>query len=94
VNVPGELEQHKSHRWTHHGILAYAQTSELLTLLPQDAGTAAALVYVDGYSLTEAADIMKKSRFAVARLLNQARRIAAAGRVSVVVPELPGDNRR
>jgi RNA polymerase sigma factor (sigma-70 family) len=62
-----ELEQTTSRRWTAKAIEARAEAGELLARMTDDGGTAIWLVYGLQYSVTEAASIMNKSRFAVAR---------------------------
>jgi DNA-directed RNA polymerase specialized sigma24 family protein len=71
IQEPEELE---SNRWTATDIHSSAEAHEVLSQMPADVAAAAWLVHGREHSIVEAAVMMKKSRFAVARLLGRTRR--------------------
>jgi DNA-directed RNA polymerase specialized sigma24 family protein len=75
-NTLQEIDEIPTPRWTPENIQTLARSSELLTQLPAEVAAAAWLVHGLEHSIVEAAGLLKKSRFAVARCLRQARRAA------------------
>jgi DNA-directed RNA polymerase specialized sigma24 family protein len=71
-----EIEGIPSPRWTAKNVETSARTRELLGQFPQDVAAAVWLVFGLEFSIIEAGRILRKSRFAVARSLHQARRAA------------------
>jgi DNA-directed RNA polymerase specialized sigma24 family protein len=77
-SVPEDLDEIPTRRWSPESICAFAQVSELLSQLPQDVAAAAWMVFGLEYSIIEAARIIRKSRFAIARSLRNAKRMTRA----------------
>jgi len=71
-----DVEQAPSLRWTSDNTQAFVQARELLAHMPPDAGTAVWLVHGLQYSITEAATILNRSRFAIARSLKHGMSVA------------------
>jgi RNA polymerase sigma factor (sigma-70 family) len=74
--TPEDLDQAPSPRWTASTVEAFAQSHELLDRMPDDVGTATWLVYGLESPIVDAAKTLGISRFAVARSLILAQRMA------------------